>query len=102
MAGIGGRGLQKKKLTQKTINASIGRASRGCTGEGGKSIDRASKQVGHGRHNSERAASASGWRGSGQADTGNTERAKRGANENRKRMCGLDVATFLASRLMSN
>ena len=100
--GLEGRGLPKKKRTQKTINASIGRASRGCTGEGDKSIDRASKQVGHGRHNSERAASASGWRGSGQADTGNTERAKRGANENRKRMCGLDVATFLASRLMSN
>ena len=34
-----------------------------------KSIDRASKQVGHGRRNSERAASANGWRGSGQADT---------------------------------
>ena len=67
-----------------------------------KRIDRASKQVGHGRHNSERAASASGWRGSGQADTGNTKRAKRGANEKRKCMCGLDVATFLASRLMSN
>ena len=59
--GLKGRGLQKKKRTQKTINASIGRASRGCTGEGDKSIDRASKQVGHGRHNSERAASASGW-----------------------------------------
>ena len=78
--GLEGRGLPKKKRTQKTINASIGRASRGCTGEGDKSIDRASKQVGHGRHNSERAASASGWRGSGQADTGNTKRAKRGAN----------------------
>ena len=100
--GLEGRGLPKKKRTQKTINASIGRASRGCTGEGDKSIDRASKQVGHGRHNSERAASASGWRGSGQADTGNTKRAKRGANENRNCMCGLDVATFLASRLMSN
>ena len=84
--GLEGRGLQKKKTYA----------------EDNKSIDRASKQVGHGRHNSERAASASGWRGSGQADTGNTKRAKRGANENRNCMCGLDVATFLASRLMSN
>ena len=56
--GLEGRGLQKKK-TYAEDNKSIDREQEGSARAKktkNKSIDRASKQVGHGRRNSERAA----------------------------------------------